>query len=209
MSTMKRSLPLAAALAVLFLAGCSHIPLIGKKSKASSQPKESTELASDTESEFRQRWIARRVNDLASQGLTADAARAQADAEYDRKFSATHVKEPRPYSETEVASAAEPAPTVIPEAAPAAPAAPVASVAEPVPPTPAPEVRSGAEMVDLRTLLKRWNGSSVDAKSTMRALLVRWNAMPDDDKALFLAWSGLSDEDKTIFRQLVTDTGGR
>ena len=28
-------------------------------------------------------------------------------------------------------------------------------VAEPVPPTPAPEVRSGTEMVDLRTLLKR------------------------------------------------------
>lgn len=89
----KRFLPLAVLSAIVFLTGCSHLPFIGKKFKHHT-PKpaaESPHIATETEKEFQQRWVNKRANDLVSQGLTAEAARAQAMAEFDQKFAATHV----------------------------------------------------------------------------------------------------------------------
>jgi hypothetical protein len=59
--------------------GCSFF----KKSK---KPKQSTELASETEGDFRQRWIDKRVADLTAAGTEASAAHTQAEAEFREKF---------------------------------------------------------------------------------------------------------------------------
>jgi hypothetical protein len=41
------------------------------------------------EKEFQQRWLEKRVGDLTAQGMTPDAARTQALAEYKAKYSYT------------------------------------------------------------------------------------------------------------------------
>ena len=93
MSMPKRFLPLAALSAVLLLTGCSHLPFIGKRFKQHSPPahREDPHIATDTEKEFRQRWLTKRTNDLLSQGLAPDAARAQAETEFNTKFAATRI----------------------------------------------------------------------------------------------------------------------
>lgn len=93
MSMPKRFLPLAVLSTIVFLAGCSHLPFIGKKFQHAPtlKHKENSHIATETEKEFRQRWETKRINDLVSQGLTAEAARAQAETEFAQKFSATHV----------------------------------------------------------------------------------------------------------------------
>lgn len=67
-----------AALAVAG-SGCSFL----KKSK---KPKQSTELASEVEGDFRQRWVEKRVAELTATGIDAVAARTQAEAEFPEKF---------------------------------------------------------------------------------------------------------------------------
>jgi hypothetical protein len=88
---MKR-LPLlgTAVLALVLSAGCSHIPFFGKKSASPNAPKPSSKIATDTEKEFEQRWVAKRSGELVSQGLTAEAAQAQATTEFKERFAGTH-----------------------------------------------------------------------------------------------------------------------
>jgi 1,2-phenylacetyl-CoA epoxidase catalytic subunit len=68
---------LAAALALS--TGCMFF----RKSK---QAKESSAVATATEQEFRQRWMAKRVTELNAQGVNGMAAREQADREFHEKF---------------------------------------------------------------------------------------------------------------------------
>jgi hypothetical protein len=49
-------------------------------------PKESTSIASEVEATFRQRWVDQRIGQLKAQGVAADAARAQAEAEFREKY---------------------------------------------------------------------------------------------------------------------------
>lgn len=91
---MKR-LPLVAlaALMLVLFAGCSHIPFFSRFAKKSQShaPKESSRIATDAEQEFKQRWVERRAAELVSQGKAPADARAQGSAEFDQRFSATHV----------------------------------------------------------------------------------------------------------------------
>jgi hypothetical protein len=96
---MKRLLPVfAAALAIGLCAGCSHfsmphIPFFGhnKNSTELQPPKEDSHIATASERDFKQRWVDKRSAELVAQGLAPDTARAQATAEFNTKFSATHV----------------------------------------------------------------------------------------------------------------------
>lgn len=81
---MKRLLP--AAFCVLFLSGCFFW-----NKKPSQKPKESSTIATDTERDFRARWIERRTGELVAQGQNSMAAHDQAEAEFHSKFSYTHV----------------------------------------------------------------------------------------------------------------------
>lgn len=81
---MKRLLP--AALCVLFLSGCFFW-----NKKPSQKPKESSTIATDTERDFKARWIDHRTNELVTQGQNSMAARQQAETEFQAKFSYTHV----------------------------------------------------------------------------------------------------------------------
>jgi hypothetical protein len=88
---MKR-LPLTAcALAgALALSGCAHLPFFSKTPRL-KPPKESSKIATDTENELFDRWVAKRSNELVSQGKSPEEARAQAIAEFKEKFWATAV----------------------------------------------------------------------------------------------------------------------
>jgi hypothetical protein len=97
---MKRLLTVfATALAIGLCSGCSllsisHIPFLGHQPAATTTPKppkESSKVATDSETDFKQRWVDKRSAELVSQGLAPEAARAQAIAEFNQKFSATHV----------------------------------------------------------------------------------------------------------------------
>jgi hypothetical protein len=92
---MKRFSRLLLALSALALvAGCSHLPFIGKKTHydddAATKEKKSKTLASDTEKEFKGRWMEKRVGELVGQGLSPDSAKAQANAEFRAKYSVTN-----------------------------------------------------------------------------------------------------------------------
>ena len=50
------------------------------------KPKESSELASEVEASFRQRWIDQRVAQLTAQGEAPDYARGQAAREFDERY---------------------------------------------------------------------------------------------------------------------------
>ena len=78
---------LAGALA---LGGCAHLPFFSKTPKL-KPPKESSKIATDTENELFERWVAKRSNELVSQGKSPAEARAQAIAEFKQKFWATEV----------------------------------------------------------------------------------------------------------------------
>ena len=71
-------LPVAA---FLFVAGCS------------SKPKKSPLVATEVESNFRERWIAKRASDLVATKQVADAAEAQriATGEFKQRFASTSV----------------------------------------------------------------------------------------------------------------------
>jgi len=217
MSKITRFLPPAAVLAALALSGCSHspawvekttshIPWIGKKSSETPRPaKENSKIATETEKEFRTRWVTKRTQDLASQGMPPDAAKAQADAEFDDKFIATHVSKSagrtRPEPETVGSSMPEQSsyqPAVASSYAPAAPAPGYAAA-----PSPAPAPHGAGDASTLKSMIKRWNALPAESKTRMRDFLQKWNSLPDEDKVMFPEWTSLSDEDRQLFRQLI------
>ena len=55
--------------------------------RAPKQPKEKPDIATGTEREFQQRWVAKRVADLTAQGVAASVAEQQATQEFREKFS--------------------------------------------------------------------------------------------------------------------------
>jgi len=90
---MKRLPRLLLALSALALAaGCSHIPFIGKKKAPDdpSKPKQTKALATDTEKEFKQRWVDKRVSELVGQGMSPESAHTQASSEFRQKYSVTN-----------------------------------------------------------------------------------------------------------------------
>jgi hypothetical protein len=85
MFTSKRVAFSALSLSCLALAlssGCLH----GKKN---AKPKESTEIASEVEAGFKQRFMEKRVTELTAQGVAAEAARVRANDEFRAKYGAT------------------------------------------------------------------------------------------------------------------------
>jgi 1,2-phenylacetyl-CoA epoxidase catalytic subunit len=70
------------ALAMLFSTGCLF-------TRKSAKPKEDPGLARETEQEFRQRWVEKRVSELVAAGTAAPAARTQAEAEFREKYEFT------------------------------------------------------------------------------------------------------------------------
>ena len=87
---MKRPFASALAATVLLLGtGCTHVWFFGRKTPTVSKPKESKLISTDVEMEFRQRWVDKRANELVSQGMIADDARAKALAEFRAEFSYT------------------------------------------------------------------------------------------------------------------------
>ncbi|MGH7996815.1 MAG: hypothetical protein ACREFX_10725 [Opitutaceae bacterium] len=97
---MKR-IPLVLALGLLAAGtgGCSHIPFFGRKKAVYLQPgklKPSKHIATDVEKEFESRWVDQRTSDLINQGLTPEAARAQAVNEFKLKFPATGIAKQLP-----------------------------------------------------------------------------------------------------------------
>lgn len=54
--------------------------------KKSKKPKENPAIAADTEANFRERWLERRVPELTAQGTDAATARQQAEREFQEKF---------------------------------------------------------------------------------------------------------------------------
>ncbi len=78
---MSKPLLLTALAASLTLAtGCSMF------SKKNPQAKESSAIASEVEQTYRRRWVDKRVSELTTQGVTADAARTQAENEFREKY---------------------------------------------------------------------------------------------------------------------------
>jgi hypothetical protein len=82
---MKRLVPLALAAALLANSGCH----IFSKNKNPVAPKESKNLATDTEKDFMLRWIDKRTGELEAKGMGVDAAHAQAVVDYKTSFSYT------------------------------------------------------------------------------------------------------------------------
>ncbi len=88
---MKRLFVLALAAAGLVLGtGCAHVWFFGKKKPTvAPPPKQSPYISTDVEMNFRQRWVDKRTNELVSQGMIADDAKAKALAEFRAEFSFT------------------------------------------------------------------------------------------------------------------------
>ncbi len=77
---MKRILLLSLSLLVVSSStGC----FFWKKKK---KPKESSAVATEVESTFKQRWLDRRLAELSAEGVAPEAARQQAEAEFAEKF---------------------------------------------------------------------------------------------------------------------------
>jgi hypothetical protein len=88
---MKRRSSLVLLLLTASLCGCAsfHIPFIGKKgTKPPVQlgPKDSSQVATDTERDFMHRWVDKRAAELVAQGQASDAAHAQAQSEFAQRF---------------------------------------------------------------------------------------------------------------------------
>jgi hypothetical protein len=81
---MKRLFPAVLAALVLALgSGCHYFPLFKRKPKV---PKQDRAIAVPVEREFQARWIDKRTADLVAAGQAADAAHAQAVAEFQTQF---------------------------------------------------------------------------------------------------------------------------
>lgn len=71
--------------AILFSSGCA----LFRSSAAKQRAKKNAEIAADVEESFRQRWVDKRLAELTAQGVAAEAARTQAEAEFRERFSYT------------------------------------------------------------------------------------------------------------------------
>ena len=78
---LKRFAPLSCALLLLATSGC----LFHKK--APKEPKPSPYISTEVETQFEQRWVEKRTGDLVAAGVSPDAAKAQAEAEFKQKYS--------------------------------------------------------------------------------------------------------------------------
>jgi outer membrane lipopolysaccharide assembly protein LptE/RlpB len=74
----KRLLLVVLTLASLGLSGC----LFHRKGKA----KDPSDIATETEVDFKQRWISHRVGELTAQGVDASGAQQQAQREFNEKY---------------------------------------------------------------------------------------------------------------------------
>jgi hypothetical protein len=81
MSTTRRLLLALLATATLLSAGCFHFKKSGAKPNLGP--------AAEVEAEFKVRWVERRATELVAQGQNAEAARAQATAEFKERFGFT------------------------------------------------------------------------------------------------------------------------
>jgi len=95
---MKRPPYLAVLLlAALFSGGCAHfhVPFLGKRTTPPGPmgPKETNQVATATETDFRTRWVDKRAAELISQGQSPDAANAQALTEFKQKYAALRISQ--------------------------------------------------------------------------------------------------------------------
>ncbi|HWL16623.1 MAG TPA: hypothetical protein VNR00_13530 [Opitutus sp.] len=79
---MKLKSTLLLALGVLVLMPATGCNLFRKSKK----PKENPNIAADVETNFRERWMDRRVAELTAQGVETAAAHEQATIEFREKF---------------------------------------------------------------------------------------------------------------------------
>jgi len=77
----RRLLPTLLSLVAVLSAGCLHL----KK----SPPKPAESLTGEVEADFKMRWVDKRAAELIAQGQMADAARAQATAEFKERYGFT------------------------------------------------------------------------------------------------------------------------
>jgi hypothetical protein len=84
----KRLATLIAAASLLGLAaGCSHLPFIGKKRPAVGKTeKMNPKLSTQVQIDFHTRWIEKQVSALVAQGKSPEAARAEAEREYEQQY---------------------------------------------------------------------------------------------------------------------------
>ena len=75
----KPSLLVLLTAAVTLTPGCSLF-------RKSDKPKENPAIAGDVEATFRRRWVEKRVGELAAAGTAAEAARAQAEKEFEDRY---------------------------------------------------------------------------------------------------------------------------
>lgn len=74
--------------------GCSHIPFIGKKKHKpdyNNPDKVTSHVARDVETDFMDRWIAKRSGELVAQGLSPEQANSQATSEFRQKFAVASI----------------------------------------------------------------------------------------------------------------------
>lgn len=78
----RSSLICISLLSLTMLPGCFF-------AKKDPKPKENTAIAAEMEANFKQRWVDKRTTELVAQGLSLDAARAQAVDEFKVRYSYT------------------------------------------------------------------------------------------------------------------------
>lgn len=71
--------------------GCTHIPFFSKRKSYNNPDKVSSHVATQVETDFMARWVAKRSGELVSQGVAPDAATAQAESEFRQKFASTTI----------------------------------------------------------------------------------------------------------------------
>lgn len=67
------------AAVVVATSGCSFF-------RKPNRPKESSAISAEVEATFRQRWMDKRLAELKAQGVAEDAAKAQAESEFQARF---------------------------------------------------------------------------------------------------------------------------
>lgn len=82
----KRLLLILLSSSVVFSTGC----LFKRKN---AKPKESSAIATEVETEFRQRWIKQRISELNARGVVGADAEQQAAQEFQQKFAFANPKQ--------------------------------------------------------------------------------------------------------------------
>jgi hypothetical protein len=80
---MTKGLLFTVCIAALCCSSGCVFPLKGKR------PKESSAISADVEESFRRRWMEKRIGELTTQGVAAEAARVQAETEFRERFAFT------------------------------------------------------------------------------------------------------------------------